>query len=76
MSIKSRIAIAIAVALQVLCSRCAGAALRRLSAKPIRMIVPFAPGGPPDVIGRPIVQKLSEILGQPSSSTTGPAPRA
>src|SRR5262245_14094162 len=34
-------------------------------AKPIRMIVPFAPGGPPDVIGRPIIQKLTEVLGQP-----------
>ena len=33
--------------------------------KPIRMIVPFAPGGPPDVIGRPVVQKLSEVFGQP-----------
>ncbi len=33
--------------------------------KPIRMIVPVAPGGPPDVIGRPLSLKLSEALGQP-----------
>jgi tripartite-type tricarboxylate transporter receptor subunit TctC len=33
--------------------------------KPIRAIVPFAPGGPPDVIGRPVLQKLSEVLGHP-----------
>ena len=33
--------------------------------KPIRAIVPFAPGGPPDVIGRPVLVKLSEVLGHP-----------
>ena len=33
-------------------------------AKPIRMIVPFAPGGPNDVIGRIIGQKLTEAWGQ------------
>lgn len=32
--------------------------------KPIRMIVPFAPGGPNDVIGRIIGQKLTEAWGQ------------
>lgn len=34
-------------------------------AKPIRMIVPFAPGGPNDVIGRIVGQKLTETWGQP-----------
>src|SRR5687768_11040848 len=33
--------------------------------KPIRMIVPFAPGGPNDVIGRVVAQKVSEQIGQP-----------
>jgi tripartite-type tricarboxylate transporter receptor subunit TctC len=32
--------------------------------KPIRMIVPYPPGGPTDVLGRIVAQKLSENLGQ------------
>ena len=34
-------------------------------AKPIRLIVPFPPGGPNDIIARVIGQRMSEIVHQP-----------
>ena len=42
----------------------AGAAFAQYPNKPIKMIVPYPPGGATDVIGRVLAQRLSTALGQ------------
>ncbi|KWV59080.1 LacI family transcriptional regulator [Bradyrhizobium macuxiense] len=41
------------------------AAAQDFPAKPIRLIVPFPPGGPNDIIARVVGQKMSELAKQP-----------
>jgi tripartite-type tricarboxylate transporter receptor subunit TctC len=42
-----------------------GAAAQAYPAKPVRMIIPFPPGGATDIIGRLVGTKMQEVWGQP-----------
>ena len=42
------------------------AAAQNYPAKPIRIVVPYPPGGGTDVVARTIAQKMHETLGQPA----------
>ena len=56
-----RVLLAFAVAATAL-----GVGAQTYPVKPLRIVVPFPPGGPADVLGRLLAQGLSESLGQPA----------
>jgi tripartite-type tricarboxylate transporter receptor subunit TctC len=54
----------IALALGALLTTGAVATAQNFPSKPLTMVIPFAAGGPTDVLGRVVGQRMSEILGQ------------
>ena len=52
---------ALAAAALVVCAN----ANAQYPGKPVRLVVPFPAGGPTDIVGRTVAQKLSEALAQP-----------
>src|SRR4051812_30713796 len=62
----TRIALTCGLAALAVAFSCDGHAAEtsRYPTKPIRMVVPFAPGGGTDIVARVIAQKMTETLGQ------------
>lgn len=62
---KTVTSLASAAALLVLMAGNGMAVAQNYPSKPMRLVVPFAPGGPNDILGRLVGQKLTEQWGQP-----------
>src|SRR3546814_12721269 len=56
------VAVALAAGIASLC--CASAHAADYPSQPIRVIVPFAPGGSTDIVARIVTQRMSQELGQ------------
>ena len=55
----------LAVAVVAALAACAQAQAQTYPDKPVTLVIPFAAGGPTDVVARTIAQSLSTSMGQP-----------
>src|SRR6478672_6306601 len=55
----------LALSSALVCGALASAQAQTYPSKPVRLVLPYAPGGIIDYVGRTLAQKLTENLGQP-----------
>lgn len=64
-SIRAAMALALSTLWAIALALPAGALAQAYPTKPIRLIIPFAPGGSSEIVARAVGQKMGESLGQP-----------
>ena len=66
MTLSNRLKVAVYVALAALSGPALGQTASSFPTKPVKLIVPFAPGGPNDILARIVGQKWNEAWGHPT----------